>query len=57
MAVLEPGEAGAQVLGDAEPQALLLRGLLPVAHDVAVRPHLARRSSGGSFEFQRSKLS
>ena len=40
MAVLEPGEAGTQVLGDAESQAQLLGGLLPVADDVTVRSHL-----------------
>ena len=42
VAVLEPGEAGSQVLGDAEPQAELLGGLLPVADDVAVRAHVHR---------------
>ena len=35
VAGLEPGEAGAEVLGDAETQALFLRGLLPLADDVA----------------------
>ncbi len=42
VALLPPGEAGAEVLGDAERQALRLRGLLPVADDVAVRAHLHR---------------
>ena len=40
MAVLEPGEAGAEVLGDAEVESLLLGRLLPVADDVALRAHL-----------------
>ena len=40
VAALEPGEAGAQVLGDAEPQAVLLRRLLPLADHVAFRAHV-----------------
>ena len=40
MTVLEPGEAGTQMLGDAEPQAEFLGGFLPVADYVAVRAHL-----------------
>ena len=40
VAGLEPGEAGAEVLGDAEPQAVLLGRLLPVADDVALGAHV-----------------
>ena len=40
MAALEPGEAGAQVFRNAEPQPVFLRRLLPVADDVAFRPHV-----------------
>ena len=38
--VLEPGEAGAQMFGNAEGQAIFLRRLLPFAHHVAMRPYL-----------------
>ena len=42
VAALEPGEAGAQMLGDAEPQAVFLGRLLPVADHVALRAHVDR---------------
>ena len=38
MRVLKPGKARAEMLGNAERQAVFLRGLLPVGHHVAVRP-------------------
>ena len=40
MAALEPGEAGAEMFGNTEAQAILLRGPLPFTHDIAVRPHI-----------------
>jgi hypothetical protein len=40
VAVLPPGEARAQMLGDAEGQPRRPGRLLPLAHDVAVRAHL-----------------
>ena len=40
MAELEPGEAGAEVFGHAEPQAVFLRGFLPIADHVALGPHV-----------------